>query len=148
MDHIRNMHPSSSNSNTPAQGQASFPCNLCDSVFNQKTHLSQHLKSYHGVSTPKVDPRMQAVGGINSVRPMIPVRNIRQHVASPSPTQRATNLRNNQSLLIKNKNLQAMPRQLNNNAGGEGNLDLGSLMGLINRGSLSLSRVTSTISQQ
>ncbi|OXA56911.1 zinc finger protein 236 [Folsomia candida] len=148
-----NQKKTSSNSNgfagsSAAGGQTSLPCNLCDNTFQQRAHLLQHLKAYHGVSNPErrfTDAAFPTPGTTANSNP------IDEMMTPPSatPRQMVTNNHNkfkqfplSGSLLHKSfgkpqiRSLIGFQNtmQCKND---EGSLE--SLMGLINRGSISLS---------
>jgi hypothetical protein len=139
---------------------SSFPCNLCDNSFQQRAHLFQHLKAYHGVSNPErrfTEPSFNAATNITPPLPppqsrpiKIPQRQIVQQPnkkQQPIKQQQFPSFHQQQGSLLVSKSmgkpqirslLGSMHASMNNKQD-EGSL--GSLMGLINKGQLSLSKI-------
>lgn len=135
--HVKHAHgkpgPSSSNNNNNNNGASSLPCNLCENTFQDKSLLLQHLKAYHGVSNPE----NRFMGGDSQMQsPPRQVPIINKIKVKPSSA-------NSRASLPSFGKAQLTPSNYNNNNVSKQNGSLGSLVGLINRGSISLSRVKS-----
>jgi hypothetical protein len=157
VEHIRSVHVHSLNKKSPQQQtppppNQAFPCDLCDNAFQQRVHLNQHMKSYHGVSAPsgvsdqayqQPNMRLEQVTRNRNTSGRPEIRR--------NPVQNPQVNNNNRPMSNNPRSLLQKPRANNNShtvlnvpmkTERDVNRSLGNLMGLINRGSLSLSVTT------
>lgn len=112
-----------------------LPCNLCDNTFQQRAHLLQHLKAYHGVSNP--ERRFLDNPFMNNSSPSPAPRLI---AAKPRPKLLPVASFHHNSEFTRSVRPQSQSLlRVNPTPAGNHHATLGNLMGLINKGSISLS---------
>ena len=143
-DHMKRVH-----GGVQEQEASNLQCNLCEQTFQHRLLLTQHLQTYHGVSHS--DNLFQNVQETQFTNPRIFNNSYKTQQSFNIPTsknfyktpQSGNNLKSPQSLVKKRPtSVKAKLNSLGIDVPADGSL--GNLMGLINRGSLSLSRVMSS----